>query len=246
MELPCNPNLRICNRLGNPILTPNGHETLSGSPFAALCMVFGSGSPKHLKRIFKGSQVTRVRSQKDPKPNLRKDRPESQTTPGTIPKRSQIDPQKIPNPHVQKQDRSQQNPKPRVHGSPHDPKPHVHGSQNDPKPHTCKDPNRILPSSSFSAVESKDINICWKVLRSCPGCIFENHHSQPYVLLGRMGGTNVTHQEHSMHAFHLEQSIGRSHLSRIRVSEWRGTSNLGFSPPLPTHYPIFQFPSGQK
>ena len=38
LEPPCNPNLKICNPLANPIPTPNGHETLSGSPVAALCM----------------------------------------------------------------------------------------------------------------------------------------------------------------------------------------------------------------
>ena len=68
----------------------------------------------------------------------------------------------------------QQDPKPHVHGSPHDPKPHVHGSQNDPKPHTCKDPKRILPFFLSRPWNPRNISICWKVLRNCPGCIFEN------------------------------------------------------------------------
>ena len=75
-------------------------QIVSGS-FSDRCRIaFGSGSPKHLKKILTKDLKSPVQgSQNDPKPHLRKDRPESQATRGTIPKRSQIDPKKIPNPH---------------------------------------------------------------------------------------------------------------------------------------------------
>ena len=107
----------------------------------------------------KGSQFTRVRIPKDPKPNLRKDRPEPQTTRGTIPKRSQIDPKKIPNQTTRAwiPKRSQTT--------------HVQGSQKD------------LTVFSFSAVEPKEHQHLLEIAEELSRLYFREHMTPSFTAM---------------------------------------------------------------
>ena len=145
-----------------------------GSSSDRLRIVFGSFSDRFRIRIPETSEkdLQRISNHpcKDPKRILNPTCARTAQNPKPPVERSRRDPKSIPK-------RSPTHTCRDPTGSQQDPKAHawhVHGSQNDPKPHTCKDPKRILPFFLFRPWNPRNISICWKVLRNCPGCIFEN------------------------------------------------------------------------